>query len=222
VIINLWLLPIALLLLWLPRQWFRFGGKVAVFAGSGGNGQSTRRRRRSPTEERDKSDVSLKLKDEVSKVRNWIDLVRALIGGIALTQVCFSVAPDAAKGTSTQLFVIEALILVVAVLIQTIRLENRFSLVAPVFFLLGLSFALIGWKAALFAVVGIWTLNLVLPGAGVFLFFFAALEICFGLLLGASLTSVELAASLSILPFFFSAVTKRPLVRLNKKTKSRR
>lgn len=221
-IINLWLLPIALLLLWLPRQWFRFGGKVTALAGAPKNA-SGKRRRRSPTEERDKTDVSLKLKDELAKVRNWIDLVRALIGGIALTHVCFSVAPDAAKGVSVQILVIESVILVVAVLIQTIRLENRFSLVAPVFFILGLSIAIIGWKAAVFAIVGVWTLNLVLPSAGVFLFFFAVLEICFGFLLkGAALTSVALAAGLSMLPVIFSAVTKRPLVRLNKKTKLRR
>lgn len=209
VIINYWLLPIALVLLWLPRQWLRFGGRV--FAEP--------RRRRVDHDEHDQRDVSLKYREEFTKSRNWIDFLRAIAGSLAISYCCFeNGAVD--KAVDARIFVLQCVVLIAAVLIQTIRHEGRFSLVAPVFFILGLSFGLIGWKGGLFASITIWTLNLVLPSAGVFLFVFAGIEICFGLLLSkVPLRFALLAAALAILPVLLSAVTKHRLVRFSKKTK---
>ena len=213
-IINFWLLPIALVLLWLPRQWLRFGGKVFSLP--------HRRRHHHHTEpgsEHDQRDVSLKVREEFLKSRNWIDLFRAIAGSLAVTWCCFENA-DAAKAVDARIFMLQTVVFVLAVLIQTLRFEGRFSLVAPVFFILGLSFGLIGWKGGLFAGITIWTLNLVLPSPGVFLVVFAGVEICFGLLLSrVPLRFALLAAALAILPVFLSAVTKHRLVRFSKKTK---
>lgn len=211
VIVNIWLLPIAVLLLWFPRQWLRFGKKLHF---------ARPHRRRSEKEVRDAEDVSLKLKDEFRKARNWVDWMRAGVGSVGLCFVCFQVAPGAPKGAALTNFLIEAAILMIAVLIQTVRVQPRLTLVAPVFFVLGLSFGLIGWPAALLACVAIWALNLVLPSAGYFLFFFACLEVGFGFLLGwAARPDMMLAAALTLAPVLLSAVTNRRLVQLSKKTR---
>ncbi|MBW8782834.1 MAG: hypothetical protein JF599_13235 [Verrucomicrobia bacterium] len=210
-IVNIWLLPLAVLLLWFPRQWLRFGKKLNL---------ARPHRRRSEKEVRDAEDISLRLRDEFRKVRNWVDLVRAAVGSIGLCVVCFNIAPDAPKNTPVTIFLIQTAVLVVAVLIQTVRVQPRLTLVAPVFFVLGLSFGLVGWPAALLACVAIWALNLVLPSAGYFLFFFAGLEVSFGLLLGwEGRPSIISAAVLALIPILLSAVTNRRLVQLNRKTR---
>lgn len=210
--VNYWLLSVALVLIWLPRQWLRFGGKVIT---------GPRRRPEVPRDERHIRDVSLHARVEFAKPRNWIDFFRAIAGSLAVAYLCFDKIPGAPRSADTKIFVIETAVFVIAVLIQTIRLEGRFALVAPVFFILGLSFGLIGWQAALFACIAIWTLNLVLPNTGLFLFVFAALEVGFGLLLSRmSPGPVIVAAALAILPVVFSAASKRPLVRLNKKKRT--
>ena len=208
-ITHIWLLLIAVLLLWIPRQWLRYGGKVV----------SLPERSKAAKDIRDANDVSLQLRDEILKPRNWVDFFRAVAGGIAVYAVCFEGAP---KGTGTLVYSIQIAVLVIAVLIQTMRIEQRMTLVAPVFFILGLSFGLIGWKAAVFACVTIWVANLLLPSAGIFLFVFALTEAVFFRVVGRfSMKTAILAAILTLLPLLFSAVTNRRLVRLNKKNRTR-
>ena len=209
--VNYWLLPIALVLLWIPRQWLRFGGKVI----------SRPRKPAVDKSDRDLRDVSLKYADEFRQSRNWVDFFRAIAGSLAIAYACFSRMPGAPKTTADEIFTIQAAIFVIAVLIQTIRMEGKFALVAPIFFLLGLSFGIVGWKAAAFACIAVWTVNLVLPGPVSFLLAFGALEACFGLMLPkqASPRTAMLAMALAVIPILFSTVTKRRLVKMNKKTK---
>lgn len=214
-IINFWLLPVVLVLLWLPRQWLRFGGTVISLP-------HHRRRHHHHSEhgvEPDQGDVSLKAREEFLKSRNWVDFFRAIAGSTAVTACCFE-NTDAAQADDAGMFVLQCVVFVLAVVIQTLRFEGRFSLVAPVFFILGLAFGLIGWKGGLFAGITLWTLNLVLPGPGVFLVVFAGIEICFGLLLTrVPLRFALLAAALALLPVLISAVTRHRLVRFSRKTK---
>ena len=213
-IVNYWLLPIAIILLWFPRQWLRFGRKVVSIPS---------RRKSTDKDLRDANDVSLRLRDELRKPRNWVDFLRAVAGGVGVCFVCFDVQANAPKGTDTLVFSLQCAVLAVAVGIQMVRLQNRFTLVAPVFFLLGLSFGLLGWQAALFACVTIWVLNLLIPSVGIFLMVFAGLELVFSRLLarGVPFKMVMLAAALTAGPVIFSAMTNRRLVKLNKKTKSK-
>ncbi len=212
-IVHIWLLLIAVLLLWFPRQWLRTGKKMVSLP------------TRPPTDKdhREANDVSLKLREEFPKPRNWVDLLRAVAGSIGLCLVCFEVASGAPKGTGNTIFIIQCAVLAVAVFIQTVRVQKRFRLVAPVFFILGLSFGLIGWQAALFACVTIWVLNLLLPSAGIFLMVFAGLELVFGRVLSheTPLRNLILAAVLAAIPVLLSAMTNRRLVQLNKKARSR-
>lgn len=206
--INYWLLSTALLLLWFPRPWLRAGGNVATLPNM----------RRLLRGLRDPLDRSLQWRDEFFKLRNWIDLFRAAIGAVALLHVCVVPAEDATPATRYALFASQAAVLVIAVLIQTARYESRrLTLVAPVFFLFGLGFVLIGWIAALFSIVLTWVINRALPNVAMFLFVLAGLQVVFGIgLQRASFTSVLLSAMLAWLPVFWSLVARRSLERASR------
>ena len=127
-IVNYWILPFALLLLWFPRQWLRLGKKVIRSSAPRNLGQ--------PVVERDAQDASISLKSKISKARNWIDLARAATGALALNYACFSVELGEAKSSAYKIFALKCALLVLAVLIQTIRPKSRVRLVAPIFFIL--------------------------------------------------------------------------------------
>jgi hypothetical protein len=209
VLVNHWLLPFALILLWLPRQWLRNGGSVMP---------TPRLRRRASPQDHDPRDLSLRWQEEFFKFRNWVDVLRAAVGSWAVANACFSTTDDAAKSVYGAILALKVLALLIAVLIQTTRRERReITLVAPVFFMMGLSFGLIGTTAAFFACVMVWTLNRALPGAGVFLCVFAGLQVCFGFgLASAPLPMILLAGALSCVPVLLSAVTRRRLERISR------
>lgn len=213
-LVNYWLLSIATLLLWFPRQWLRTGKSVAGLP-------APRRRAR---EEHDPGDLSLRWREEFTKPRNWIDLLRAMIGGFAVVHICLDTTADAPRVMNHYLLAIKAVVLVVALMIQTMRLEaGRFSLVAPVFFIFGLTFVLAGWVAALFAIIMTWVINRVLASVGAFLCVFFALVLVFGLALSrSSMPLVLLASALAGLPVLLSTVMNRGLERVVKRSNAGR
>jgi hypothetical protein len=219
VIIDYWLLSFALLLLWLPRHWLHVGKRAAksrkpVRGGSG--------RKKTSRDERPFQDSSVKLKEAFAKPRNWIDFFRAAAGGVAVSLVCFQpVMAENLAATHRLVFVSKCVVLISAVLIQTVRYEGKLTLFAPVFFIMGLSFGLIGWQAALFAFITIWIVDLVLPSLSSMLVGYTAVIVIYGFLLPhPSIACVYLAAGLPLLPVILSATTKRRLTQPTKATKS--
>ena len=215
--VNYWILPFALLLLYFPRQWLRVSDKVS------NRSPRVNISSRQLDLNQDVKSNSLRLITLFSKARNWIDLARAATGVLALNYACFSVELGEAKSSAYKIFALKCALLVLAVLIQTIRPKSRVRLVAPIFFILGLSFGLINWLPALFAFVAVWTCNRaipsskILPSPGVFLFTFAGFELCFGLLLARGrLDYLLLIAALAILPPLLSGMLQLPLVQINK------
>ncbi|HEY0944904.1 MAG TPA: hypothetical protein VGD81_06535 [Opitutaceae bacterium] len=209
-IINYWLLPIALLLLLFPRRWLHFGqakrGKRPPSRGESGR-------------ERQPGDQSLWLKEEFSKRRNWLDLLRATAGGIAVFIVTIDAAPDGPPGWRDAVFWIKAAILVVAVLIQSLRFEGRLTLFPPVFFVTGLAFGVIGLKPAFFAFATVWAINIILPSPAAFLAIYAFLAAIYGVLLGDDPAAAILAAVLPLLPVVLSVLLRRRLLQFNKRSR---
>ena len=215
VIVHYWLLSFAVVLLWLPRQWLRFGKKVITLPSKKSGAAKNLR---------DSGDVSMRLREELPNARNWVDFLRAFAGGVGVCVVGFELPSGTPKDTIIYVYVIQCAVLAVAVFIQTARnFQHRITLVAPVFFIFGLSFSLIGWQAALFAFVTVWALNLLLPSAMTFLVVLSLLELAFGRFLsnGAPIKMVFLSAALTIGPVLLSAMMNRQLVKLNKKNRSR-
>ena len=197
---------VGLLLLWYPRGWLRLGALPSKHRAK------PRRRRKSAEKHRERlpDDQSLWLGEEMSKRRNWLDLFRALAGGYALVG---GLGPLLSHGGALSPFLLTtAAVLFVAVGIQTVRFEGKIGLYPPIFFVGGLGFALVGEKAALFAFVTVWALNLALPSASIFLFCYAGIVLILGVMFGAPMTHAGLMAGLALAPVLGSLLTQRRLM----------
>jgi hypothetical protein len=226
VIIDYTFLLLAVVLLWFPRQWLRFG-RAAV--------RRLRwwpraRRRSVPGAVREPGDTRLKAGEEFAKPRNYIDFFRALVGGLLLVgnaawaiEPALRVDPAATLGGQEGALLgwVRMALLLIAVLIQFIRYENRFTLYAPIFFLGGLGIALCGLHAGMLAVLTVWVMNASLPltPAG-FLSVYALLVFMLGLLFrGAADANVIFAGTVSLLPVVISLLSRRSLAVFTKKSK---
>ncbi len=219
-----WLhLLLAVALLWLPRQWLRFGKNVIDFPHG-----SRRRALRdtNPAKSRDAGDVSVSFRAEATKLRNHVDFLRAALGSVLLLGTLPGREPllraieGASKSTMHLAADLPLAILLVGVLVQTIRLENRVTLFPAIFYLGGLTFGLCGFYPALFALVLVWAINFALPSPAGFLSIHALLITTFGLLfqgVGDKLPFV--AAGFLFLPVLLSLLMRRRLVLLTKRVK---
>ncbi len=169
--------------------------------------------------ERDRHDRTLKVGEEFSKWRNWIDLARAAVGGVVLTRVGMRLVEDDVLTNEGGLVVLGA-VLLIGVLVQTFRMEGRLTLFAPIFFVQGLAFGTIGWLPALLAWIGAWGLSPVLPSPAVFLAIFAGIAFCLGTLLGGDMERSLVLVLVALVPVVLSVLLKRRLTSsLNKKLK---
>ncbi len=209
----------ALLLLWFPRQWLRLGGKVIRF-------RSRRNRRYSESgRSREPGDQTVRFGEEVRKDKNFIDFFRAAVGGVALVGWEGAVDPSLqaleprVDDSIHWIYWVILGVLLIGVLVQTFRYEGRFSLFPALFYLSGLSIALSGLSAALFALILVWAINLALPSALAFLTVYALLLMVFGVLFVGMEPLPVFAALLCFLPALLSLLLRRSLVPFTKKWK---
>ncbi len=208
-------LGLGLTLLWFPRQWLRYG----AFRRSARAARSW-----APNRDREPGDLSVWLGEETAKMRNWVDFFRALAGGAAIGGTLIpTVAALTASRSDPQalrlLFGLKVGIFLVGLMVQTIRPEERVSLFAPIFYLQGLAFGLLGYKAALLALSLAWVANAVLPSAGVLLTVFGFLEILAGVFFGQPKRECLVAGGLALLPVLASVMFRRRLAQFTKRTK---
>lgn len=217
--VNWLYLLLAIAMLWFPRQWLRSGARVL----------KKRRKPDSAMERlagigaRDPDDKSVQPGREFANARNYIDLFRALAGGYSLSQFAFTIGAGAgASAESAELtaFVIQAIILLVAVLLQSMRFDGRLSFFAPIFFFVGMSVGASGHYAGLFAFALVLAINPVIPNPRMFLTAYALLLLPFGFVFSADWRLLGLNAGLILVPPLLSLLTKRPLVIFTKKPKS--
>jgi len=211
--INWPYLLIAVALLWFPRQWLR-------------SGKSMLKRRRKPDGAlerlagmgaRDPEDRSVQPSKEFANFRNYLDLFRSLAGGYCLTQVAFQTAgADAAL----KVLIIQCVIMLVAVVIQTVRFDNRLSFYAAIFFLVGLNVGSLFHYAPLFAFALVLAINPVIPNPRLFLSAYGLLMLPFGIFFGAPLELLAFNSGLVLLAPLLSLLTKRPVVIFSRKPKS--
>ena len=217
-------LLIAVALLWFPRQWLR-------------SGKSILKRRRKPDGAlerlagmgaRDPDDRSVQLSREFTNFRNYLDLLRAFAGGFCLIQFAFAANGNEAART---VFLIQSLVLLVAVLIQSVRYDGRLSFFAAIFFLLGLSVGTcgeasldapftIGSGTGLFAFALVLAINPIIPNPRLFLTAYGLLLMPFGYVFNADLPLLSVTTVLVLLPPLLSLLTKRPVVIFSRKAKS--
>ena len=219
-IVHVPLLVLAALLIWFPRQWMRLGlsfVKRRRRAGKGAPGAE-------PWIAREPGDPRLNFRSEFGKFRNYLDLLRAAAGSLALSGgmgIPPSILPEAGASRASvwQVIVIRAIILLIGLLIQTVRYEkNKISFYPPVFYLAGLSVGLCDIRGAAFAFALVWAFNPLFGGAQGFLTVYAILMVMFGhLFAGGGDLSAVYAGMLTCVPVLLSLLTRRPLVVLTRK-----
>lgn len=213
----------ALLLLWLPRQALRWGRTKLRWGGS--------RRRRlhdtNPAKAHEQGDPRVNFRAEIAKLRNHIDFFRAALGSVMLlgTFEGIEAAVRVEQAVSTEagrlVTMVQVSVLLVGVLIQVIRYEQRVSLYAPIFYLSGLTVGMCGLYPALFSLVLVWAINLAFLGPGAFLSVHALLVLTFGVLFGGLEWRLPfVAAGLLLLPVGLSLLSRRRLGMFTKRMKA--
>lgn len=212
-IVNLPLFLLAVALLWLPRRWMRLG---AIRLGR------KRIHRERDTWRQSEVDPTRIGWDEFAKGRNYHDLFRAGVGGLALLGglglPSVMAVPAGWEHGRLKLLGIQIAILAVGVLIQTVRRERgRVKCYPPVFFLAGLSVGLCGPAPAAFAFLLVWSLGRMIGNAQLFLILYAILLPAFGIMLGGDRVRWMAAAALCALPALISLLSGRPLLVLERR-----
>jgi hypothetical protein len=202
----------ALAMLWFPRQWLR-------------TGKAMLKRRRKPDGAlerlagigaRDPDDRSVQPGKEFSNFRNYLDLFRSLAGGYCLINFAFVTnSKDAAQAA----LVIEAVVMLIAVLIQTVRYAGRLSFYAAIFFMVGLNVGASGDYVALFAFALTLAINPVIPNPRLFLSAYALLLLPFGLAFNTNLALLGVNVCIVLIVPLLSLLTKRPVVIFSRKPK---
>jgi hypothetical protein len=213
--VDLPLLLIGIVLLWFPRQWMRLG---KVFGGK-------RRRSRSDREPWKNSPGDPRLTyAEFGKPRNYFDLLRGAAGALAIVgwhaiEPAIQVAASGGAGASRKVLAVKLAILLVGLLIQVIRRERgHLSFYAPIFYLAGMSVALCGPWAALFAFLLVWAVNPMFGNAEGFLTVYAILLVGFSLLFKDVSRTLAIGAFIfGFLPVLLSLLVRRPLVVFTRK-----
>lgn len=143
--------------------------------------------------------------------QNWADFARGGVGVYLLTQFAIEINP-AVKSAGTKALLLESAILAVGLLLQVVRFRQGVQLIAPVFYLCGLTLVLAGYDAGGFAVfagwlfaVGIGSLAYQLPIMGV------ALGAA-GYLLDSSLLHLMLACGLIFVPVVLGFLFQQQLL----------
>jgi hypothetical protein len=220
-IVNFPLLFLAVLLLWFPRQWMRLGRTLWRKRGRrSGSGTPAIE----PWIARESGDPRVSFRTEFSKFRNYLDLLRAGTGSLALSgglwiPPSISAEAGAARGTIWQTIIIRALILMIGLLVQTTRYErSKVTFYPPIFYLAGVSVGLCDIRGAAFAFVLIWAFNPMFGSAQGLLTMYALLMVVFGhFFAGGGDLSAAYAGILTFLPVLLSLLTNRPLTVLTRK-----
>jgi hypothetical protein len=218
-IANIPILLVAVALLWIPRSWLRRG--MTVFR------RRSSRSRTAPPSRVVQDGQSLSFRREFTKGRNYCDLARAGAGALALfgsgaIPAALRVAPGAASAVAMRVLAIQAAILLVGVLAQTLRYERKLSLAAPVFYLAGLSLVLFTPFVALCAFAVVWACSTVVPNSQGFLTIQGVLLLGIAIGLNGIAPAVLLGFVLFLLPVLLSLLARQPLIVFSRRSGSGR
>jgi hypothetical protein len=219
--VHLPFLLIAVVILWFPRQWLRLGFVFNKRRRSGDNVRAASE----PWNTREPGDPRVRFVVEFSKFRNYVDLLRAGTGSIALAggfgiSPVFTLQEGAPRTALWTVIGLRSFILLVGLLVQTVRYEKRkFTFYPPIFFIAGLSLGLCQLNAEVAAFTLIWAVHIMFSGPQGFLMVYAVFIVGFGHLFSRQGDlSVILAGLLCFLPTLLSLLANRPLVIFSRKS----
>ena len=205
-------LLLASLLLWFPRQWLKLG---RLFTPPRRAPQSTLEKFSSGPAH-DPNDKSLSMRKELRSKRNYHDIFRAVAGGYCLRFYAFAATDDRSK---MQVLIIQASILFVAILIQSIRFEGRLGFFAPCFYFMGLATGYMSYIVGPFAMLLLFAINPIIPNPRMFVTTYGLLLLPLGWLFSEKMEHVILLTTLLLLPPVLSLLGKRPMTIYGRKIK---
>jgi hypothetical protein len=177
-----------------------------------------------PWKSREPGDPRVNLRAEFSNFRNYLDLLRAGAGSLALSggmsiPPSISVAAGASRGELWQSIIIRSIILMVGLLVQAVRYERgKVSFYPPIFYLAGLSVGLCDIRGAAFAFALVWACSPLFGNAQGFLTAYAIFMVGFGhFFAGGGDMSAAFAGILAFTPVLLSLLTNRPLTVFTRK-----
>lgn len=141
--------------------------------------------------------------------QNWVDLARATAGAYLLTEGV-TADPNLHAAELNELLM-EGLILGVALVPQTVRLMRTVKILAPIFYLCGLTLVLGNWPQGAFAVGASWLFAVAGKNMSYQLPAMAVALLVAGLVLGLGLPLI-LGCSLILLPLVLSILFKKRLL----------
>lgn len=201
-------LALALAMLWFPRQWMRLG-----------KWQTKRRKERETMEKfaqdgaADPDDKSVRLRRELKSPRNYLDFLRALVGGVALWEFSFTAGPE----DRIVVLAVKVTITLIAVLIQLIRWRERITFFAAIFFFAGLSIGMGNYFSGAMAFLLMCAINPIIPTPRMFVSAFALLLLPFNVFLGAGFELAVINSLLVLIGPLLSLLTQRPMVIFTRK-----
>jgi hypothetical protein len=142
--------------------------------------------------------------------QNWADLLRAGVGTFLLMQHSLEFDPETA-GAANKALMIEAGVLVSAVLCQSISFAEQLKFIAPIFYLSGVTVALAGYQVGGFAVFVGWLFALGGKKPGYQLPMMAIGLGSAAYTLGMLDLNVILSGGLIIIPMFLGFMSKQSL-----------
>jgi hypothetical protein len=147
--------------------------------------------------------------------QNWVDFVRASLGTWFLTK--FAILPDPSKEVGPKALLLQFALLGTALLLQTTRVdlkaprsEQKLQLMAPIFYLCGMTLLLSGLSGAFAVFVG-WVFAIASKNPSYQLPAMAVGLIAGGFVFGLGL-AVMLNIGLVVLPYFEAFVLRKRLV----------
>lgn len=143
--------------------------------------------------------------------QNWFDLARAAAGAYILMGLAIRVDPEV-KGAATEAFIVQGGILGLAVLVQTLRYADEIRVIAPIFYLSGLTVVVAGYAAGGFAVFAAW---LFVIGGRKLIFHLPIMAVALvgaGYVLGAISLPLILNALLILIPLFLAFLCRQQMV----------
>lgn len=213
---TLFLIP-ALLLLWMPRSWLYWGEKPRQPKRRGAWGRFLSRLRKPPPNY-DRTTRVVRFWAELLKRRNFLDLLRASAGAWAVTDFAVTFASTDAEALAsdpmlTTITTAKSLVLLLAVLIQTLRRhEERIVFVAPIYFVTGISLGVVGFTPGALAWALLWALSPLLFGPERLMIVYTLLLGVFGPLFGGWDNVIAwMPAAAALLPVVVSMIGKQPL-----------
>jgi len=148
---------------------------------------------------------------------NWIDLARAAGGVWVLRELAITVDPGV-TGVATLVLFVQAGVLAIGVLFQTIWHEEELIVLGPLFYIAGATVLLVSWQVGLFSVLLGVTLAQMFSRLSWMFTLVPVLSVVFAKLFGGIGITLAVAGGLYLLPLLIAVGAQTPVALMHSRS----